>query len=399
MPIRKPSEQALSLLKDVTVQSAIKHAREVWLTAGAPDSAEMLPLFDEAFSEVTFCALMWSVDRDAEHPHVVTMTRLPHRLKGMEVPGSRYGIDNPDNIYRVIPVDAQGSFIITGAVVGKRPVEGDFSLWTADGATISNLAARDLKIDADGHFTITVDPNPANGRPNHIQSTPAAKLIFIRDIVADWAAQRPLQLTVKRIGPAAGPAPDRSAEAAVAAKYVKDYVDNSIRWVALEAKPPVNSFAKPYTQTTDQALSSQAYSNGHFEIAGRRSARIDLRTGGAAYITVPVTNSWGTTLDIVHRTTSLNSAQALPNPDGSYTFVVSPKDPGVHNWVDTNGCIRGDHHAVGQLPGGHAGVGLASVDSNLVKLETVLPAGTKTMSPTERAAQQQARAASYAWHY
>jgi len=33
--------------------------------------------------------------------------------------------------------------------------------------------------------------------------------------------------------------------------------------------------------------------------------------------------------------------QAKPNPDGTYTIVVSPQDPGVWNWVSTGGLNQG----------------------------------------------------------
>jgi hypothetical protein len=37
-----------------------------------------------------------------------------------------------------------------------------------------------------------------------------------------------------------------------------------------------------------------------------------------------LSNIWGTTLDIVDRTGSLNKAQSVPNADGGYTYVISP---------------------------------------------------------------------------
>ena len=56
---------------------------------------------------------------------------------------------------------------------------------------------------------------------------------------------------------------------------------------------------------------------------------VDVSDGGADYFTVPLSNIWGTTLDIVDRTGSLNKAQSVPNEDGTYTYVISPTDPGV----------------------------------------------------------------------
>ena len=56
---------------------------------------------------------------------------------------------------------------------------------------------------------------------------------------------------------------------------------------------------------------------------------------------MPLSNIWGTTLNIVDRTGSLNKAQSVPNADGSYTYVISPVDPGVANWIDSDGLREG----------------------------------------------------------
>ena len=56
---------------------------------------------------------------------------------------------------------------------------------------------------------------------------------------------------------------------------------------------------------------------------------------------MPLSNIWGTTLDIVDRTGSLNKAQSVPNEDGTYTYVISPADPGVANWIDSDGLNEG----------------------------------------------------------
>ena len=113
-----------------------------------------------------------------------------------------------------------------------------------------------------------------------------------------------------------------------------------------------------------------------------------------------MTNIWGTTNDVVHRTGSLNKAQSLPDRDGTYTYVVSAVDPGVHNWVDT--C--GTHEGIltlrwAEFPNGRPGLDLRA-DSRLVpqgQLRAHLPPETRFVSGAERAQQLARRAESYAW--
>ena len=47
------------------------------------------------------------------------------------------------------------------------------------------------------------------------------------------------------------------------------------------------------------------------------------------------------TIDYRTRRTSLNQAQVVPEPDGSYRIVISAQDPGLPNWLDTGGHRRG----------------------------------------------------------
>src|SRR5207247_1570169 len=63
----------------------------------------------------------------------------------------------------------------------------------------------------------------------------------------------------------------------------------------------------------------------------------------------------------------LNKAQSLPNRDGSYTYVVSAVDPGVHNWIDTSGTHEGILTLRwAEFPGGRPGPDLRA-DSRLVR--------------------------------
>jgi hypothetical protein len=113
-----------------------------------------------------------------------------------------------------------------------------------------------------------------------------------------------------------------------------------------------------------------------------------------------VTNIWGTTNEIANRTGSLNKAQSLPNDDGSYTYVISAVDPGVHNWVDTSGTHEGILTLRwAEFPGGRPGPDLRA-ESRLVRqgrLRAHLPPETRFVTPPERAQQLARRAASYSW--
>ena len=156
--------------------------------------------FDDAFAEVMFSAAVWSSNQDKLRPKVSCITRLAHPVDGRRIPGSRWGIDNPDSVYRVIPISGDERYEIHGRVGEHRMTENYFTLWDANMGTVDVLNGRTMQVDSDGSFTITVDADPANGRPNHVQTTPEAHEFYIRDVLLDWGRDDPNYFEVQRLG-------------------------------------------------------------------------------------------------------------------------------------------------------------------------------------------------------
>ncbi|HLG86838.1 MAG TPA: hypothetical protein VKZ79_06525 [Alphaproteobacteria bacterium] len=391
--------RALKLLEHPEIRRTREEVRARWLAQAAP-SADQRRAFDWAFDEVMFGAAIWSLNQDPQRPAVVTITRLPHKLGGLDIPGSRWGIDNPDSIYRVIPIDGGERYLIRGRVAEHRMTENYFTLWDEKMGTVDVLNGKDLVLGPDRSFTVTVDGEPANGRSNHIRSSPAAKEFYIRDVMLDWTKDRANELTIEKLGPPKTPPRSEAEQVALTASFMRKYAENTVRWNAPALNKPVNSFQFTIDRDTDGALRNQVYILGHFRVADDEALVIDFRPGDAAYFIVPITNVWGTTNDIVGRTGSLNKSQSVPNPDGSYSFVVSIADPGVHNWVDPCGM----HDGIltlrwAEFPSGRPGTDLGA-DSRVVKLSDLadtLPRGTKFVTPAERRQQCEARAQSYSW--
>jgi len=392
--------RALELAAHPTLLRARAEVRAWWLSANDP-SPDMRACFDRAFEEVMFAALVWSLNQDPLYPRVVTITRLAHRVAGRDVPGSRWGLDNPDSIYRVIPISGAERYEIRGRVPERRLTENYFTLWDAEMNTIAVLDGTDLAVGPDRRFTLSVDSEPANGRQNHIRSLPAAHEFYIRDVLLDWDRDRANELEIVRLGPPPTRPPfTEDQELERAAAYMWKWVRSSDRWNAQSSDKPTNKLEFVIDRESDGALRNQVYILGRFHLSDREALVVDVALGGAEYFICPVTNVWGTTNDVVHRTGSLNKAQSEANRDGSYTYVVSAVDPGVHNWVDT--C--GTHEGIltlrwAEFPGGRPGPDLRAA-SRLVPLEKLraqLLPETRFVSAAERAQQQARRAASYAW--
>ncbi len=289
-----------------------------------------------------FSAAVWSSNQDKLRPKVSCITRIGHPVAGHSIPGSRWGIDNPDSVYRVIPISGDERYEIHGRVGAHRMTENYFTLWDANMGTVAVLNGRTMEVDSDGAFTITVDSDPANGRPNHVQTTPEAHEFYIRDVLLNWDRDDPNHLTVQRLGAEPTTAPrtlDEQADATAAMMtYFADFTGKLSHGVY---KMAPNNFNLAWSADRVGAMRNQVYVMGRFELNPGEAFVVEVGDGGAEYFTVPLSNIWGTTLDIVDRTGSLNKAQSVPNEDGSYTYVISPTDPGVANWIDSDGLNEG----------------------------------------------------------
>jgi hypothetical protein len=332
---------ALDLTEHPTVKAAYETVAQNWLSR-AKASEAMRERFDAAFAEVMFSAAVWSSNQDKLRPKVSCITRLAHPVGDRQIPGSRWGIDNPDTVYRVIPISGDERYEIRGRVGPNRMTENYFTLWDPNMGTVAVLNGTTMEVDSDGSYTITVDSDPAGGRPNHVQTTAEAHEFYIRDVLLDWDRDDPNHITVERLGGApTTPARTLDEQAQATADMMAYFANFTGKLSHGIYKMPANNFNLAWSADKVGAMKNQVYVMGRFDLGPDETFVVDVKDGGAEYFTVPLSNIWGTTLDIVDRTGSLNKAQSVPNGDGSYTYVISPVDPGVANWIDSAGLREG----------------------------------------------------------
>lgn len=388
---------AISIFRTPALAAARASTALLWLSrCGFRPSEEAMASFDEAVAEFVFHCALNAANSDAGRPRVLKVEGEPHRWFGMDVPGARRGGNNADNAYRIIPVDGHGRFEVVGCPPPHPPTDISFTLVanTAMSKTIRTLEWRDVIVDEDGLFRLTIDPDPADGRPNHLQSRHDARYLFIRDSLTDWTRQRVNRLAVRRLDPA--PAPPELAElVARAAAYAED--DAPYYWDMCMGQSysfPVNTVPPVRNAGAFGGLVSQSGSTGHYRVADDELFVITVTRGSAPYMSFMAHDPWWRTLPFAPRTASLNNAQVVPDADGAVTFVLAPVDPGIHNWIDTGGVHEGIFYFRWQgLPPDDRDPPVVR-DFRLVRrhrLAEALPAGVARITPTERAAQQSER--------
>ena len=427
----------VKVMKRVLRKAWLRTAEKEYDRVGGVDD-ENLARLDEAVDEYAMGAAFQQQLLDPMRPTVVAQVAPPHTWYGNEVPGSRILYDNPDTIYRFTGVNKTSTYVLTGRFTGDMPADTTFSVLTGlSGETAAVLSARDLQIDDDGRFTITLSGDPATaGEGNHLQLTADSTLIAVRNTLSDWNSQPPMELSIDRVS---GPRDSLFAQlGGFAIPLIGPTVTDSRLLTALVSVIPPMKNPPPFLRgtltavvmalglsreatyikvaTTDpqtgervdpnvlrdparnaEFLATQLQSAGYFDLTDDQALVVTVDPGNAGYFTVPVTDLWTITGDYGNEQTSLNNAQARPNADGTYTLVISPTDPGVENWVSTGGLNRGTLSLRFQDldTESQATPTVRAVVVPLPQLADVLPPGTAVFTAAERAAQLARRKAGY----
>lgn len=404
---------AITLVQTPAVIAAKATLRAQWLAAAQKTggvSEEALGNLDSALDETVFSSALSLAALNSNDPQPISILAAPHTWHGISVPGSRTVFDNPDTVYRRVALDPASTYTLTGAVHSPAPIDFNFSLYSTSNATLSNIAPEQLSTKADGSFTIALDANATSTTPsttagnNHIQLASGTGSLFVRDTINAWGQQQFNTLAIKRVTGPATPV-KTTDELSTALATALSTTSSGAAWTAyntLGYAQAVNTLPAPSLGGTGGRLANQAASYGAYQLSDDEALVLNVNLGGAKYFIAPAYGRWEITTDYINHTQTLNNAQAVANPDGTYTFVVSPKDPGVYNWVDTVGLHQGFLNPRWQgLPETTTNGGPAA-SVKLVKLGDLaanLPATTQYVTPAERKAQISARVASYASRY
>jgi hypothetical protein len=404
---------------------------------GGPDEKNVAEL-NNAVDEYAMAAAFQQQLLNPLTPTVVTQVAPPHTWYGQSVGGTRILYDNPDTIYRFMAVNKTSSYVITGRFTDGVPSDTSFSVLEGlAGTTSSILTGEDLVVAPDGTFTITVSGDPAApGQTNHLQVTSGSTLIAARNTLADWNIEDPMSLSIERVsgppnslfaqlggfallGPLVNNIPFLTtlvslipplpiAEAPLvrgtftALILAVRGVSEQSKYMALATTDPETGQLRPPNELSPPAsnaefLANQLQSNGYFQLADDEALVVTVDPGNAGYFVVPVYNDWTITDDYWNEQTSLNNAQAVANPDGTYTLVISPTDPGVSNWVSTGGLNQGTISIRFQSLDATSTT-LPTVSSQVAALDqlaAVLPPSTVYVTPQQRADQIALRKAGF----
>ena len=296
-------------------------------------------------------AINFWLEADPERPDWTPYVAPARKLLG----------DNPDALYYFAPVRGDRSYRIRGNLAGATftsfTVEGGSAGGNAAASSTGALDDTHMAVDPDGNYEIIASATrPASG--NWLQLAPDSGQITTRHyyesrncIVNQTAFQVPLRIEAID-PPPLSPAPD-DAEIARRIATVSRFVGAMLAVTLASASagdrtPAWFSRVPNVFNAPGQWSSETGYGNLHahycaapFVLRPDEALLIEGELPQCRFANLVLWNRYMQTFDYTRRQVSLNRAQMALGDGGSYRLIVAHRDPGVPNWLDTEGRASG----------------------------------------------------------
>lgn len=258
------------------------------------------------------------------------------------------GQPNADTIYRSAKLSPGASYRLRGrrGTINHTVVSQVLPRNAPNAKDRPHLPLSSLQVDADGRFDVLISAERPDGyEGDWWKLDPAATGLASRMVSSDWSKEEPSTLAIERIDKPVG-RPRATAEDLE--KRLRGLVPQT-EFLALMFPDHVEQLRQEgYVNSLKVfdvgfgALAGQFYYEGAFDLADDEALIIESPVPERCqYRSLILTNDVFETIDWYNNHSSLNDAQALPDPDGRLRIVVSARDPGVRNWLDTAGHRRG----------------------------------------------------------
>jgi hypothetical protein len=339
---------------------------------------EVARLMLESLAMLTISA----ISGDGDHP--VFLPWVSHTLN--------VGQPNSDTTYRMTPITPGGAYRLHGRKGSLRiariaqfgPAKGPSGIATLDVNDIN-----ELQEDESGRYEVRLSPErPAGCGGAWWKLDPNTHSLMLRMVSSDWATEVDPTISIERVDAPATRSRRGAADletklkqlpgaAAQMALLLVDHV------VELQKAGYVNKLKVFDVSQIGGQLTGQFYYEGAYDLAADEALIIEAKVPDKfEYYSMILTNEIYETTDWYNNHSCLNDSQLHVDRDGVVRVVVSARDPGVHNWLDTAG------HRCGAVQGRWTECSSQPVpEVRKVKLNEVLgilPGATPRVSAAER---------------
>ena len=320
-------------------------AREVYRLWGPGRSAEEQSQVTQAMTWALIAELQTLASVDRDHPRWLTLLNQEMR---------RFN-SNADNTYEVAYIRGSGTYRILGQRGTTRLMYlqvGVGTLGVGDlkrHRMLDNLNVDDCDIAEDGTFEVILSPERPEGYTGtwlRLDPTRDDSFVWLRQVSYDWLNEIDGKLSIMRIDqPIAKKeisAEDHAANLVFAANAVREDILAMLRVMNEQIEGvEVNRLADVSGSFGSAGITGQAYSHAVLQLADDEAWVAEcMIPEGCIYWSVQLMDYAYSALNAMYAQTSLNGHTAVADPDGIVRIVVSAKDTGAANWLDTLGHER-----------------------------------------------------------
>ena len=301
---------------------------------------------------------------------------------------------NADTIYKSCLIERGGAYVLKGERGTTRMMilaqMGPDTLRTGKHHPVLGQGDFDtLTLDGEGGFEVVLSSErPADHAGDWWPLDPLCEKLMIRIVSCDWGVEREPRFGIARLDvdeakgrpsvealhAAFGEIP---GIAAVCALAFPTHVEE------LREQGFLNAL-KVFDVSQMSGLQGQSYYEGAYELADDEALISEVPIPETyRYWSIILTNELYETTDWVNNQSSLNDRQGLVDADRVFRTVISVRDPGVHNWLDTAGYPSGAIQ--GRWFGASATPNPTLRKVRLADVLAELPADTVRVGPEERA--------------
>jgi hypothetical protein len=354
------------------VQDRLDAAWKTWIEAQEAAiqtvrTAEGVPRTDTDAAEgyrwitrITSLAQEWFIEKsDPVHPQLF-QSQSEYRKLLVDNPDTRYAFSAIDDTrtYRLLGTRGQAAYVglTFGTPIGKGAVGG------RTGTTVqAHLDQFDLGPGGEVDILIVPEgqvPDPqsrnATESKNVIVVPPGTGQLAVRETFFDRWRDRPADLRIQLVGEVPPPllgVEELASKMEFAALFVQFVADTAVHmWH--DTAGNVNHFggtagsehvAAQEDEVRSHSNAEMTYHGGRWVLGQDEALVVTVHKppNDFLYWGLTTASAWMESLDYRYTTTNLNNHTAERSPDGDWRLVISPRDPGVPNWIDTGGRLEG----------------------------------------------------------
>jgi hypothetical protein len=276
----------------------------------------------------------------------------------------KMGGDNPAGLYLSAPINGTDTYRVAGtrgsATWISFMAQRHHGCFAAGLGVFGDAIFTDLEVQADDTFELVLSPHKQSG--NWIETDRFSARLMVRQFFGEWSDVRPMDLTIENLTRGGEPKEFLSLSSAVedlarSTQSLQTLVPAMQSELAAKGDS-INTFAADIGDATESygGVPGGNAVTMRWRLAADEALVATVRPPTpCAYWDVQLGNIWYESWDYRHFLSGIVHTQATHRDDGSATIVLSERDPGTTNWVQTCGHREG-HLAVrwqltdGQLP-------------------------------------------------